>query len=61
MKGTLSEGVLPGVLRELYVGRKTGTLHCDNGGERRSVRIHRGTIINAVDAATARSKELGAK
>jgi Domain of unknown function (DUF4388)/DnaJ domain len=47
MKGTLSEGVLPGVLRELYVGRKTGTLHCDNGGERRSVRIHRGTIINA--------------
>ena len=47
MKGTLSEGVLPGVLRELYVGRKTGTLHCDNGGERRSVRLHRGTIINA--------------
>jgi Domain of unknown function (DUF4388)/DnaJ domain len=47
MKGTLSEGVLPGVLRELYVGRRTGTLHCDNDGERRSVRIHRGTIINA--------------
>jgi hypothetical protein len=47
MKGTLSEGVLPGLLRELYVGRKTGTLHCDNGSERRSVRIHRGTIINA--------------
>ncbi len=47
MKGTLSEGVLPGVLRELYVCRKTGTLHCDNAGERRSVRIHRGTIINA--------------
>jgi len=47
MKGTLSEGVLPAVLRELYVGRKTGTLHCETGGERRSVRIHRGTIINA--------------
>jgi hypothetical protein len=47
MKGTLSEGVLPGVLRELYVCRKTGTLHCENAGERRSVRIHRGTIINA--------------
>jgi len=47
MKGTLSEGVLPGVLRELYVGRKTGTLHCENGAERRSVRVHRGTIINA--------------
>jgi len=47
MKGTLSEGVLPAVMRELYVGRKTGTLHCENGGERRSVRLHRGTIINA--------------
>jgi curved DNA-binding protein CbpA len=47
MKGTLSEGVLPAVLRELYVGRKTGTLHCETGGERRSVRLHRGTIINA--------------
>ncbi len=47
MKGTLSEGVLPGVLRELYVGRKTGILHCANGAERRSVRVHHGTIINA--------------
>jgi hypothetical protein len=47
MKGTLSEGVLPGVLRELYVGRKSGTLRCENGTERRSVRVHRGTIINA--------------
>ena len=47
MKGTLSEGVLPSVMRELYVGRKTGTLHCENEGERRSVRLHRGTIINA--------------
>jgi hypothetical protein len=47
MKGTLSEGVLPGVLRELYVWRKTGILHCENGGERRSVRLYRGTIINA--------------
>jgi curved DNA-binding protein CbpA len=47
MKGTLAEGVLPGVLRVLYVGRKTGTLHCENAGERRSVRFHCGTIINA--------------
>jgi Domain of unknown function (DUF4388)/DnaJ domain len=47
MKGTLSEGVLPGVLRELYVCRKTGTLHCEKSGERRSVRLHHGTIINA--------------
>ena len=47
MKGPLAEGVLPGVLRELYVGRKTGNLHCVNGSERRSVRLERGTIVNA--------------
>jgi hypothetical protein len=47
MKGALSEGVLPEVLRGLYVGRKTGTLRCFSGEERRSMRLLRGTIIDA--------------
>jgi len=47
MQGSLSPGVLPGLLRDLYVGRKSGTLHFTRGGERRSVRLHRGHITNA--------------
>jgi hypothetical protein len=47
MNGTLSEGVLPEVLRALYVGRKTGILRCYCGDERRGMRLLRGTIIDA--------------
>lgn len=47
MQGTLSPGVLPGLLRDLYVGRRSGTLHFARGSERRSVRLHRGHISNA--------------
>jgi curved DNA-binding protein CbpA len=47
MQGTLSPGVLPGLLRDLYVGRKSGTLHFTHASERRSVRLHRGHIIHA--------------
>jgi hypothetical protein len=47
MNGTLAEGVLPGLLRELYVGRKTGLLHFTQGNELRSVRFRGGTIVNA--------------
>ena len=47
MNGTLAEGVLPGLLRELYVGRKTGLLHFTQGSELRSVRFRGGTIVNA--------------
>ena len=46
MKGNLSEGVLPGLLRELYVGRKTGALHFSLGAERRSVSMRRGNLVN---------------
>lgn len=46
MKGTLSEGVLPGLLRELYVGRKTGILYFTRGEERRGVRIRKGDLVN---------------
>ncbi len=47
MKGTIEEGVLPGLLREIYVGRKSGTLRFDRGTEQFSVRFARGTIVNA--------------
>jgi hypothetical protein len=47
MKGLLSEGALPGIMRELYVGRRTGSLQCFRGDERRSLRFRRGTIIHA--------------
>lgn len=47
MQGTLSEGVLPGLLRELYVGRKSGILHFTSGDEERGVRFRKGNIVNA--------------
>jgi tetratricopeptide (TPR) repeat protein len=46
MKGTISEGAIAGILRELYVGRKSGLLHFTRGDERRSVRFHKGNIVH---------------
>jgi hypothetical protein len=45
--GRLAEGVLPGLLRDLYVGRKTGLLTFTRGDERRSVHVRRGHLVNA--------------
>ena len=47
MKGTLGEGVLPSILRELYVGRKTGVLRFAQGTARRTIRFVKGSIIHA--------------
>ncbi len=47
MEGPLWEGVLPGVLRKLFVGRKTGVLSFRLKNERRSVRFRGGTIVSA--------------
>jgi tetratricopeptide (TPR) repeat protein len=47
MKGTLSEGVLPGLLRELYVGRKTGILYFLSGEDRLGIRFQKGAIVRA--------------
>jgi curved DNA-binding protein CbpA len=57
MQGSLSPGVLPGLLRDLYVGRRSGTAHFSRGEERRSVRFHRGHITNA--ATSVESDRLG--
>jgi hypothetical protein len=47
IEGPLWEGVLPGVLRRLYVGRRTGLLTFLRGPERHSVRFRRGNIVSA--------------
>jgi tetratricopeptide (TPR) repeat protein len=47
MKGELAEGVVPDLLREIYVGRRNGTLHLGRGNERQSLRFRRGHIVNA--------------
>src|SRR5688572_27743335 len=47
MKGNLSRGVLPGLLRELFVAHKSGLLHVTRGPERRSVRFQDGRIVGA--------------
>jgi tetratricopeptide (TPR) repeat protein len=47
MRGALAEGVVPGLLREVYVGRRTGTLTLARGKERQSIRFRHGHIVNA--------------
>jgi tetratricopeptide (TPR) repeat protein len=48
VKGTLSEGLLPELLRELYVGRGTGVLHFNRGEERCGVRFVHGHIESGI-------------
>ena len=52
MKGILEESVLPGLMRDLYVGRKTGVLHFARGEQRYSVRFQRGHLVNATTSVT---------
>jgi tetratricopeptide (TPR) repeat protein len=47
MKGSVAEGLLPTVLRDLYVGRRSGFLHFNKGDERRSVYFEKGNIVHA--------------
>jgi tetratricopeptide (TPR) repeat protein len=47
MNGDLAEGVVPDLLREIYVGRRDGTLNLVRGKERQSLRFRRGHIVNA--------------
>jgi tetratricopeptide (TPR) repeat protein len=47
VKGTLTEGALPALLRAVYVGRKTGILHFTRGSDVRSVRFRQGHILSA--------------
>jgi len=45
MQGELAEGALPGVLRTLYVERRTGLLHVTRGDERGSICFIQGNIV----------------
>ena len=47
MQGALWEGVLPGVLRSLYVGRRTGVLSFVREDQRCGVRFRLGNILSA--------------
>jgi hypothetical protein len=47
MKGRLTEGLLPALLRELYVGRETGLLSFTRLEERRGVRLRHGHLSGA--------------
>src|SRR5262245_1574367 len=47
LSGRLEEGVLPALLREVYLGRRTGRLNFVKGWERRSVRFISGNIVHA--------------
>jgi curved DNA-binding protein CbpA len=57
MKGELAEGVVPNLLRELYVGRRTGTLSLIKDDEKQSLRVRRGHIVNA--HTTVKEERLG--
>jgi curved DNA-binding protein CbpA len=47
MKGDLGEGVVPDLLRKIYVGRQNGTLALSRGEVRHRLRFRRGHIVNA--------------
>ena len=47
MTGDLAEGVVPDLLRQIYVGRGNGTLTLARGQERQSLRFRHGHIVNA--------------
>ena len=57
LRGALWEGVLPGVLRTLYVGRRTGVLSFGRGEERCGVRFRLGNILGA--ETSVRENRLG--
>ena len=50
MKGTVSEDALPLLLRDLYVGRKTGRLDFQQGEAVRSMIFFRGQIVHALSS-----------
>lgn len=46
MRGLLSEGVLPGMLRDIYVGRRSGLLVFTRGHDSYAVRFRKGHIVH---------------
>jgi tetratricopeptide (TPR) repeat protein len=57
MNGRLAPGTLPGLLRELYVGRKTGVLRLASGDVQRALRFRAGELVHAT--STLPTERLG--
>src|SRR5437763_16757834 len=53
MKGELGAGVLPALLRSIYLGRRTGMLRFIHADERRSVRFMSGHIVYGEASVTS--------
>jgi curved DNA-binding protein CbpA len=47
LRGEIAEGVLPQLLRRIYVERRTAMLRCVRGDEEQSLRFNGGHIVNA--------------
>jgi curved DNA-binding protein CbpA len=47
LRGEIAEGVLPQLLRRIYVERRTAMLRCVRGDEEQSLRFRGGHIVNA--------------
>lgn len=50
LKGRLTQGTLPGLLRALYVGRRTGELRLASTGAQRAVRFRAGEVVHATSS-----------
>ena len=61
LEGELTAGVLPTLLRDLYVGRRTGLLYLRNGGVERCVRFREGRIVGASSSAALQLCDPSAK
>lgn len=57
LRGLLAVGVLPEILRRIFLARRTGVLHLASGGDRSDIEFHDGHLINA--ASTLPGANLG--
>lgn len=57
LKGKLAQGILPGLLRELYVGRRSGVLRMEGDQAQRVVRFRSGDVARA--SSTVAAERLG--
>lgn len=47
LRGLLAVGVLPEILRRIFLARRTGVLHLACGGDRSDIEFHDGHLVNA--------------
>ena len=61
MKGSVGPGVVPAVLRSIYVDRKTGMLRFIRDDERRSIRFMSGHVVYGQASVTELPPGFGVK